>query len=99
VRFRNDHVTEKVNDHPTLAGESPESFLTFEASCEHPLEFLKHVSAFTNKRGPDGPIAIPLIDIIETARDSSKYDGFTLSSPTSKPSQVAARPHVMRVDL
>jgi hypothetical protein len=87
VLFTNDQVTDKVNGLPALAEEPSESFLTFEACCEHALEFSKHVSEFTNERRLDVPIAIPFIDVIEIDRDSSKYDEFTLSSPTSKPSR------------
>jgi hypothetical protein len=96
VQFTNDHVTDKVNCLPTMPGEPSEYFLTFEACCEPVFEFSKHVNEFTNERRPDGPSAIPLIDIIETARDSSKYDEFALSSPTSKPSQVARVPRPAR---
>jgi hypothetical protein len=81
-----------------MTEEPSPSFLTFEACCEHAFEFSKHVSEFTNERHLDGPIATALIDIIETARDSSKYDECTASSPMSKPSQVAHSPHIPRAD-
>jgi hypothetical protein len=59
-----------------MTGERSVSLLNFEAYCEHAFEFSKHVSEFTNERRPDGPIATALIDIIDTARDSSNHDEF-----------------------
>jgi hypothetical protein len=59
VLFTNHHVTDKVNALPTMAGASSESFLTFEACCEHALKFSKHVSECTNEPRPDDPVAIP----------------------------------------